>query len=332
MSAIYRKRWELIFLVSHPRGPQMSVISAAKYLKESQGWAYKVLKQYREHGNVDFSNERGPSRVTSEKQDLEMVKLATGPKPKTTIQIAERLTAKGTPVSRVTVARRLKEQNVRWQALLKKPLLTPKQIETRLSWAQENLDRDWTRVIFSDESMFELNCQVTRAWQVRGCRRLYQTVKHPPKVSVWGCLSSQGFGKLIIISGILESNQMIEIYKKGLIPTAEKFYGKDNQDWQLLEDGDPKHTSKLSKTWKAENGVQVIKWPANSPDCNPIENVWALIKARLRQRNITTKEGLIRAIKEEWKSLTVEYAKKLVESCTKRCEAVISNNGDWIPY
>ena len=319
-------------MVKHAKGPKMSVESAAKFLNQSKGWAYNILNIYEEFGNVDFSNEKGPKRVTTEAQDREIVKLATAPKPMTTQQIANKLTIKGTPVSRVTITRRLHENKVRWKPLLKKPLLSDKHIENRFRWAGENIERDWAKVIFTDEATFELNCQVTRAWQLPGKPKIYRTVKHPPKVSVWGCFSSKGFGKLVIISGILESKQMVEVYKKGLLPSAEKFYGANNDDWELLEDGDPKHTSKLSKAWKAENGVKVMEWPASSPDCNPIENVWGLMKARIRQRNIATKEGLIRAIKEEWRSLTVEYAKELAKSCTRRCQAVIDNGGDWIPY
>ena len=75
-----------------------------------------------------------------------------------------------------------------------------------------------------------------------------------------------------------------------------------------------------------------MEWPANRPDCNPIENVWALLKARIRQRNIATLEGLIRELKQEWSSLTAEYAKNLAENCTRRCQAVIDQRGDWIPY
>ena len=48
----------------------------------------------------------------------------------------------------------------------------------------------------------------------------------------------------------------------------------------MLEDGYPKHTSRLSKGWKADNGVQVLDWPANSPDCNPD---WGLMKAKIRK-------------------------------------------------
>lgn len=332
MSTVYRKRWELVFLVKHAKGPQMTVQEATKYLGESRGWAYNVLNIYNNTGNVDFSIEKGQKRVTNETQDLRMVQLATSAKPSTTQAIADKFTKQGTPVSRWTVARRLREHDVRWKALLKKPLLTPAQIDKRYQWATNNLKRDWTKVIFTDEATFELNCQRTRAWQIRGDPKIYRTVKHPPKVSVWGCLSNKGFGKLVIVNGILESQQMVEIYKRGLLPSAEKFYGAGNRDWQLLEDGDPKHTSRLSKAFKAEKRVEVLEWPANSPDCNPIENVWGLMKARLRQRKITNRFGLIRAIKEEWRSLSVEYAQKLAQSCSKRCQAVLDNNGDWIPY
>lgn len=332
MSLIYHKRWELIFLVKHAKGPQLSIEAASKYLGESKGWGYGVWNIFKETGTVDFSDKKGSKRVTTEKQDKEMVKLATADQPKTTEEIAAILTAKGTPVSRTTVARRLKEHKLRWKPLLKKPLLSVSQIEKRFQWANDNLERNWKKVIFTDESTFELNCHVTHAWQFRGQPKIYRTVKHPIKVSVWGCFSSKGFGKLVIISGILESKQMIEIYENGLLPSAQKFYEEKKEKWHLLEDGDPKHTSKLSKAWKAENNVQVLEWPANSPDCNPMENVWALMKAKMRGRKITTRDGLIEVIKKEWKSLSAEYARALAKSCPARCQAVIDNNGDWIPY
>jgi transposase len=284
MSHIYKKRWEVIFLIKHDYGPHMSVQAAAKYLGESRGWVYNVLKQYEQFGNVDFSNNRGRKRSTTEKQDQEIVKLAVSEKPMTSVQIAQTMAKKGAMVSHDTVTRRLNENKCQYRAVLKKPLLKICHIERRLTWAHEHLDRNWTRVIFSDESTFELPYGATRAWQVRGNPKVIPAVAHPPKVNVWGCFSSRGFGKLVLIHGILKSDQMVKVYERGLLPSAEKFFGAGNQNWHLLEDMDPKHTSKLCTAWKAQHGVKVIKWPAYSPDCNPIENVWGLIKARNRKK------------------------------------------------
>ena len=74
----FRKRWKLIFLVKHAKGPKMSVESEAKFLNHSRGWAKKKFEQkYEKFCNVDFSYERAPKRVMTKKQDHEIVKLST---------------------------------------------------------------------------------------------------------------------------------------------------------------------------------------------------------------------------------------------------------------
>ena len=67
MSLVYKKRWELIFLVKHCKGPKMSIESAAKYLQQSRGWATGILAKFEETGNVDFCDEKGPKRPQKSK-------------------------------------------------------------------------------------------------------------------------------------------------------------------------------------------------------------------------------------------------------------------------
>ena len=69
---------------------------------------------------------------------------------------------------------------------------------------------------------------------------------------------------LVIIYGILESTQMVQIYENGWLSSAQNIYGTNNDNWELLEDGEPKNTKKLIKAWQAKNGVQVMERPANS--------------------------------------------------------------------
>lgn len=332
MSLVYKERWESVFLCTHPQGPQMSHAKAAKYLKISETSVRRWINRYKETGAVDDIPKTGRPPCTTSQQDQQIVKMADAEKPMTTEQIANQLAKKGVTVSRQTVCRRIRDSGLRYQNKTKKPLLTDRHIENRLAWARANIGRDWTRTIYSDECGFHLHYPVGRVWKRRGQVKVVRTVKHSAKVNMWGCFSSEGFGKLVIVVGTLESKQMCKIYEKGLLPSADKFFGVGDRNWELLEDGDSKHTSKLCTGWKAENGVEVIDWPANSPDCNPIENVWAYLKAKLRKKNYNSLDHLIANIKREWKQLSVDYARKLSESMDRRCQAVIDNGGDWTLY
>ena len=79
---------------------------------------------------------------------------------------------------------------------------------------------------------------------------------------------------------------MCDIYKRGLVPTARKQFGLDSIIWELQEDNDPKHTSKRALNWKTSHRIQKIDWLSMSPDLVPIENVWQLLKMKLRKKNL----------------------------------------------
>ena len=70
-----------------------------------------------------------------------------------------------------------------------------------------------------------------------------------------------------------------------------------------------------------------MNWPANSPDLNPIENVWRLLKWRVGKRFPHTDEEVRRYIIEEWAKLMKEDFIKYIESMPERCRAVIEASG-----
>ena len=92
---------------------------------------------------------------------------------------------------------------------------------------------------------------------------------------LWGCFSKQGFGILYLFTCNLNAEKMLEIYKKALLPSAERWFVDKNEDWILQKDNDPKHRSKLCTEWKQQCGIVTLDWLSQSPDANPIENVWA---------------------------------------------------------
>src|SRR5690242_5010095 len=97
---------------------------------------------------------------------------------------------------------------------------------------------------------------IRRVWKKRGEKYYVATVKHPVKIHVWGCFSKYGFGKLILFKQMLDSELMCKIYKNGLLPSVKRWFDDNSCDWKLLEDNDPKHTSKMSKRFKSNNDIQ----------------------------------------------------------------------------
>ena len=87
------------------------------------------------------------------------------------------------------------------------------------------------------------------------------------------------------------------------------FFGKDKDKWILQEDNDPKHSSKKAQNWKIDNQVNRLSWPSQSPDLNPMENVWAVLKVNVSNYKPTSTKQLIRVLKKEWKALDPTFAK-----------------------
>ena len=70
-----------------------------------------------------------------------------------------------------------------------------------------------------------------------------------------------------------------------------------------------------------------MDWPTQSPDMNPIENVWKLLGERTKAKNPGNLDDLWTTLQEEWSKITKEVCSHLVKSCSRRCQAVINNKG-----
>jgi len=122
------------------------------------------------------------------------------------------------------------------------------------------------------------------------------------------------------------------ILKTRLRTDAARIFGR--RAWTFQQDGDPKHTSRRVQRWLEKNVRFIGKndWPANSPDLNPIENLWAYLQARVYARNPRTLAGLQRIIEEEWEAYPIERIRRLVDSMPRRFAAVLYNLGGSTSY
>jgi DDE superfamily endonuclease len=225
----------------------------------------------------------------------------------------------------------------------KKPLLTEKMVKKRLAFCHKHKswsDADWENVMFSDESKFDLynpraqRCR--RPSQVDRYKQKYvvTSVKHSPSVMIWGCFSGKGGrGSIFFLPAktTMNSDAYISVLREKLFPfmTLHKVT-------KFLQDGAPCHTSKKSMAVlkEKEKEFTVMDWPGNSPDLNPIENLWAIMKGRLKKdHSITSLQKLEEAIKKMWVSdVPNSLCKRLARSMRKRIRRCIANGGQMTKY
>ena len=155
------------------------------------------------------------------------------------------------------------------------------------------------------------------------------TIKHPVAVMIWACMASKGVGRIKVIKGIVNARVYIdEILTRKVKQSAVNIFGQDpsgTPDFIFQEDGAPCHTARVCQAWFRDNNVRLLAWPGNSPDLNPIENLWARLKKLVSQRHPSNKTELIEAIIESWHHvITAQELETLVNLMPDRCRAVIA--------
>jgi hypothetical protein len=200
-------------------------------------------------------------------------------------------------VSCHTLAQCLKEQGLVCRVWRKQLYISQKNQKARRDWALQHVSwmvDDWKKVIFSDESKFLLfksdGCQYCwiKLGQALNPRYTLKNIKHGGgSLMVWGCITSQGVGRLHRIDGIMTGQSYIEILKEAYLGTLKdhklKCSGKSTPIFQ--QDNDPKHCSKVAEAWFTKKRVCQLPWPPSSPDMNIIEHVWNQLDVLVHARN-----------------------------------------------
>lgn len=216
----------------------------------------------------------------------------------------------------------------------KKPMITTKMRKSRIEFCKSHrhwsID-DWKSVMFSDESTFlQHNCLPSVVRRLPGIsplnpRYTQKTIKHSPGVMAWGCFSYRGRGALTFLNKSQKMNS--ETYVAILEDKLRNFM-TSHHCTIFQQDKAPCHTAKRSMEWFRTNGIQVLSWPGNSPDLNPIENLWQQVKRKISYSKCISFETLKHEVTRVWcLETTPEQCQTLVESMPRRIKAVLDNNG-----
>lgn len=307
----------------------------ARKVNCSQGTVSKILQDYYKNKKLKNNRENcGSKRITSKRQDRCLRRITTKYRFRSVNFINNKWRESGVDASVTTTRRRIHEFGFRSRVPKKKPFLSAKQKRRRLMWCRERLSwgtQEWNKVLFSDESVFcvSVGPQRNRVWRFTHeafqANCLKRTVKFSTSIMVWGCFSVHGLGKLCILKGSVNSEAYKAVLDNFMIPASEDLF---EGDFIFQQDSASCHTSKTTMSWLKNNNIQLLPWPVNSPDLNPIENIWGLMKKNNEILAPKDQNELIKFVKLVWDNISKDQCKKLVQSMPDRLRDVIKAKGD----
>ncbi len=182
-------------------------------------------------------------------------------------------------------------------------------------WISQGMDWGWGQGIKSHHT--------------QTCQRIW--LQLPSEASYLGSgeeeldWSSAGVGPLRFLKTNITEPVYQYILEHFMLPSADQLF-KD-ADFIFQQDLAPAHTAKSTTSWLNDHSVGVLDWPANSPDLNPIENLWGIVKRKMRNKRPKNADELKATVKEPWASIPPQQCHKLITSMPRRIEAVIKAKG-----
>ncbi len=204
--------------------------------------------------------------------------------------------------------------------------------QKRLEWAVRNQHDRFEDVIFSDECSVHLETHRLRCYRKVGEKpRNKPRPKHPIKVHVWAGISMRGATEICIFTGIMDAELYVRILDECLLPFTRAVF--DERNYRFMQDNDPKQVSRRAQKFFEDNNVNWWRTPPESPDLNPIENLWHELKEFLRAKvKPHTLAELKEGIKAFWLTVTPAKCVKYINHLHKVIPRVIELQGEATGY
>jgi DDE superfamily endonuclease len=230
----------------------------------------------------------------------------------------------------------------------------------RVEFAKANRGTSWATVMFTDRKKFYFRYPGEQKkacyWVEKGSRPRVNKVNNPMAVNVYAGITKFGITKLHFVAGTskqksqhsnlkgqparnITKSEYKEVLEKTLLPEGnKKFRNKGCTKWIFQQDNDPTHRVAMAtiQAWnKAHSGCQVSllhAWPGNSPDLNPIENLWAWAQAKVDAAGCKSFEEFKNCVKNTLKNVPPKMLHALVGSMKARLRVCIENGGDKTGY
>ncbi|KAG2458101.1 TCB1 transposase, partial [Polypterus senegalus] len=317
----------------HKSGEGYRKISAA--LKVPMSTVASIIRKWKKFKTTRTLPRAGRPSKLSDRGRRALVREVTKNPMVTLSELQRSSVERGEPSRRTTISAAIHQSGLYGTVARRKPLLSKRHMAARLEFAKRHLKDSQNmrnKILWSDETKTELFGVNARrpVSRIPGTTHhqanTIPTVKHGGgSIMLWECFSAARTGRLVRIKGKMTAAMYSDILDENLLQSA--FNLRLGQWFIFQQENDPKHTAKISKEWLEDNSVNVLEWPSQSPDLNPIEHLWRDLKMDVHQHFLSYLMELERCCKGEWVKLAKYRCAKLVASYSKRLEAVIAAKG-----
>jgi hypothetical protein len=217
----------------------------------------------------------------------------------------------------------------------RKQRLTAANKAKRVQYAKDMTGYDWSKVLWTDETVFYLGSVQTKGWQDPEHPEEIELTRFPPKINVWGGIGYYFKTKLFFTTENINSARYIKILKARLPPNyVADCPRRCRGDWIFMQDGATAHTSKASVAYLDRVAPDRLRnHPPQSPDFNPIENVWSYLDREIRKhKNVKDIDDLKKRLRRIWNKMPIDVIRVPVASMTKRLKQCLALQGRRTSY
>lgn len=311
-------------------------IVVAEQMGTSQSVISRLWRRYRDTGTPKEQHP-GRGRATTAIQDRYITLQARRQNSITATELQSRLQAThNVLVHGQTIRRRLREANLHCRRPLRVPPRTVGNRGHRVTWAQEHsgwTQEQWSTVLFTDESRFGFrpDTRRLRVWRPPGnvARLQHAQDVHSYRggtIMVWAGIMLGRKTDLVFLNQFLNAERYIQTV---LEPILEPFVEAFGHNITLMHDNARPHTARVVTDWLHVAGIDVLPWPAQSPDLNPIEHAWDMLQRRClpHMEAVQNRRQHQELLSEQWNLLPQADIDTLILSMPRRCRAVLNARG-----
>ena len=245
---------------------ERQILNRVKFSKTA---VHQAIVKFRNCGSFQDLHRSGRPRVTSQRDDHLIKRMAVRSPTSSSKKIRSALLLKGTVASTATVKRRLADEfGLKAYKPAKKPRLTPSMKAKRYAFAKAHqhwTTENWRKVLFSDESTVQqFTCRKRLVRRPVGARYedryTIQTMKHPPSIMVWGAMSARGTAGLYFLQPgtTMNGTKYLDLLKDKL-----EIHMNVHECNVFMHDGAPCHRAKSVKSFLREKNIDFLDWPGN---------------------------------------------------------------------